>query len=261
MAFYPDPSETPVVCVLFENQRKESPMEHGHLSRGADQFHWVFAEALLNACGKDGTLCRRQRLLTPCRLGLALTATCASQRGETSADFPCGFNALFGPPVTYKAFYTPVAKPPCADFARLRTARLISAMTLQGLGCKKGRACAALRRIVLQDGSSFALHDGWREVLPGRGKGVKPAAVALQPPLARLGEAPTTGGWPPAPPRAHAFGPAPPSLRASVLLADRGSVELHSLRRVPDEGGFWLIRAKAGLPPQGLAAFREDGPR
>jgi hypothetical protein len=60
---------------------------------------------------------------------------------------------------------------------------------------------------------------------------------------------------------AQAFWPEATSLRASVLLADRGSVDLHSLRRVHAEGGFVLIRAQAGLTPQVLEAFREDGKR
>jgi len=62
----------------------------------ADKFQWVFSESLLNACGKDVKFCRRMRTITPFRLGLALTATCASQRVETVADLHCGFNALFG---------------------------------------------------------------------------------------------------------------------------------------------------------------------
>jgi hypothetical protein len=33
------------------------------------------------------------------------------------------------------------------------------------------------------------------------------------------------------------------------------------MRRVQDEGGFLLIRAKAGMHPQVVAAFREDGTR
>jgi hypothetical protein len=86
-------------------------MDHGQLSMVADKFQWVFSEALLNACGKDVKFCRRQRVITPFRLGLALTATCASQRVETIADFHCGFNALFGTTLTYKAFYNQLAKP------------------------------------------------------------------------------------------------------------------------------------------------------
>src|SRR5207248_4188817 len=143
--------------------RKESPMDHGQLTMVADKFQWVFSEPLLNACGKDVKFCRRQRVITPFRLGLALTATCASQRVETIADFHCGFNALFGTTVTYKAFYNQVAKPRFADFARTMTERLMSEMTLKVLGFAKGHAFAASRHIVIQDRSSFAIHHCLRE--------------------------------------------------------------------------------------------------
>jgi hypothetical protein len=86
-------------------------MDHGQLSMVADKFQWVFSESLLNACGKDAKFCRRERIITPFRLGLALTATCASQRVETLADFHRGFNALWGTSITYKAFYNQVATP------------------------------------------------------------------------------------------------------------------------------------------------------
>ena len=236
-------------------------MDHGQLSMVADKFQWVFSEALLNACGKDVKFCRRQRIITPFRLGLALTATCASQRVETIADFHCGFNALFGTTITYKAFYNQVAKPHFADFARTMTERLISEMTLKVLGFAKGHAFAAFRHIVMQDGSSFAIHDSLREVFPGRCKAVKPAAVELHTTMDLLCDAPTTVVLTPDTTSEQAFLPEPASLQASLLLADRGYLDLHYLRRVQDEGGFFLIRAKAGMNPQVLEAFREDGKR
>src|SRR5437899_4424369 len=236
-------------------------MDHGQLSMVADKFQWVFSEPLLNACGKDVKFCRRQRVITPFRLGLALTATCASQRVETIADFHCGFNALFGTTVTYKAFYNQVAKPHFADFARTMTERLISEMTLKVLGFAKGHAFAALRRIVIQDGSSFAIHDGLREVFPGRFKVVKPAAVELHTTMDLLCDAPTTVVLTPDTTSEQAFLPESASLRASVLLADRGYLDLHYMRRVQDAGGFFLIRAKAGMNPQVLDACRDDGQR
>src|SRR5213079_1992855 len=144
--------------------RKESPMDHGQLSMVADKFQWVFSETLLNACGKEARFCRRQRIITPFRLGLALTATCASQRVETLADFHRGFNALFHPTMTYKAFYNQVAKPHGAACIRTMPSRLLGAMTLKVLGFAKGRAFAEFRHIIMQEGSSFALHDALREV-------------------------------------------------------------------------------------------------
>jgi hypothetical protein len=236
-------------------------MDHGQLSMVADKFQWVFSEVLLNACGKEVKFCRRQRVITPFRLGLALTATCASQHVETIADFHCGFNALFGTTITYKAFYNQVAKPHFADFARTMTERLISEMTLKVLGFAKGQAFAAFRHIVIQDGSSFAIHDGLREVFPGRFKVVKPAAVELHTTMDLLCDAPTTVVLTPDTTSEQAFLPEPASLRASLLLADRGYVDLHYLCRVQDEGGFFLIRAKAGMNPHVVEAFREDGKR
>ena len=236
-------------------------MDHGQLSMVADKFQWVFSESLLNACGKDTKFCRRQRTITPFRLGLALTATCASQRVETLADFHRGFNALFDTTITYKAFYNQLAKPHFADFARTMTSRLIGDMTLKVLGFAQGRPFGEFRRIILQDGSSFAIHDGLREVFPGRFKTVKPAAVELHTTMDLLCDAPTTVVLTPDTTNEQTFLPEPATLTGSLLLADRGYIDLHYLRRVQDKGGFWLIRAKAGMNPQILEAFREDGKR
>jgi Transposase DDE domain len=236
-------------------------MDHGQLSMVADKCQWVFSEPLLNACGKDVKFCRRQRIITPFRLGLALTATCASQRVETIADFHCGFNALFGTTVTYKAFYNHVAKPHFADFARTMTERLISDMTLKVFGFEKRHAFAEFRHIVIQDGSSFAIHDGLREVFPGRFKVVKPAAVELHTTMDLLCDAPTTVVLTPDTTNEQAFLPEPASLQNCLLLADRGYLDLHYMHRVVQQGGFFLIRAKAGMNPQVIEAFREDGKR
>src|SRR2546421_11495861 len=234
-------------------------MDPGQLSMVADKFQWVFSETLLNACGKEARFCRRQRIITPFRLGLALTATCASHRVETLADFHRGFNALFDTTISYKAFYNQLAKPHFAEFARTMTERLISDMTLKVLGFDKGHAFTEFRHIILQDASSFAIHDGLREVFPGRFTAVKPAAVELHTTMDLLCDAPTTVVLTPDTTNEQAFLPEPASLRASLLLADRGYIDLHYMRRVQDEGGFFIIRAKAGMNPQVVEAFREDG--
>src|SRR3989475_925653 len=249
------------LCVWLWIPRKESQMDHGQLSMVADKFQWVFSESLLNACGKDAKFCRRERIITPFRLGLALTATCASQRVETLADFHRGFNALFDTTTTYKAFYNQVAKPHFADFARTMTSRLIGDMTLKVLGFPKGRVFAEFHHIVIQDGSSFAIHDGLREVFPGRFKAVKPAAVELHTTMDLLCDTPTVVVLTPDTTSEQTFLPEPAALRASLLLADRGYLDLHYMRRVQDAGGFFLIRAKAGMNPQVVEAFREDGTR
>jgi hypothetical protein len=250
-----------LLCVLLWMQRKESQRDHGQRSMVADTFPWVFSEALRNACGQEGQLCRRQRTITPLRCGLALTATCARHRVATLADVHRGFQAWFDTPMTDKAFSNQVAKPHVAACMRTTASRLLGALTLKGLGCAQGRVLAELPHIVIQDGSACAIHAGLRDVFPGRFKVLQPAAVELPTPMALLGAAPTTVVLPPDTTTAQAFVSEPASLRARVLLADRGSLDLPSMRRVQEAGGFVLIRAKAGMPPQVVEALREDGTR
>jgi hypothetical protein len=118
----------------------------------------VFAESLLHACGKEIKVCRRQRTMTPFRLGLALTATCASHRVATWADFHRGFHALLDTTTPYKAFENQVAKPHCAAFMRTTASRLLGELTLKVLRVRQGTICAEFHLHRDQDGSSFAIH-------------------------------------------------------------------------------------------------------
>ena len=98
-------------------------------------------------------------------------------------------------------------------------ARLIRDMTLKVFRFEKGHAFGEFRHIILQDGSSFAIHNGLREVFPGRFKTVKPAAVELHTTMDLLCDAPTTVVLTPDTASEQAFFPEPAALRGSALLA------------------------------------------
>src|SRR5437867_11023349 len=115
-------------------------MDPGQLSMVADKFQWVFSETLLNACGKEARFCRRQRIITPFRLGLALTATCASHRVKTLADFHRGFNAQFDTTITYNAFHNQLSKPHFPAYLSTPPSRLIRQLNLKSPGLAQGRA-------------------------------------------------------------------------------------------------------------------------
>ena len=61
-------------------------------------------------------------------------------------------------------------------------------LVIRVLGVASGGAFSEFRRIVIQDGSSFAIKDALKEVFPGRFKKVKPAAVELHATLDLLDE-------------------------------------------------------------------------
>jgi hypothetical protein len=55
--------------------------------------------------------------------------------------------------------------------------------------------------------------------------------------------------------------PEPATLPGALLLAERGYIDVGYWRRVAQARGFCIIRAKAGMHPQVVEAFREDGKR
>jgi hypothetical protein len=55
--------------------------------------------------------------------------------------------------------------------------------------------------------------------------------------------------------------PEPQSLKGALFLADRGYLNLTYLRDVDRHGGFFVVRAKEGLNPRVIDAYREDGKR
>jgi hypothetical protein len=120
-------------------------------------------------------------------------------------------------------------------------------LTLKVLGFPKGHALSEFNRIIMQDGSSFALHNALAQVFPGRFNAVKPAAVELQCTMDVLRDAPITIVLTPDTDSEQAYLPEPQSLKGALFLADRGYLNLTYLRDVDRHGGFFVVRAKEGF--------------
>ena len=98
-------------------------------------------------------------------------------------------------------------------------------LTWKVLGFEAGQAFSAFNRLVIQDGSSFALHNALADIFPGRFNTVKPAAVALHCTMDLLQDAPITIVLSPDTDSEHAYLPEPESLRGDMFLADRGYLD------------------------------------
>jgi len=227
----------------------------------AHKFQSVFDASTLDDRGDQLEFCRRQRLITPFRFGLSVVASMASQQVHSIADLQRDFNALWDLEVSYKAFYNQVAKPSCAEFLRTSLCDLMGKLTLKVLGFPQGPALSAFKRIIIQDGSSFALHDALAQVFPGRCNAVKPAAVALHCTMDVRCDAPLTIVLTPDTDSEQDYLPEPQSLQGALFLADRGYLNLTYLRDVDRHGGFFVVRAKEGLHPRVIDAYRADGTR
>jgi hypothetical protein len=236
-------------------------MDRQQLTMMANKFQSVFDASVLNARGSQLEFCRRQRQITPFRFGLSVVASMASQEVQSLADLQRHFNALWDAEVSDKAFYNQLTKASCASFLLTSLRDIMGKLTMRVLGFEAGHAFSEFKRMVMQDGSSFALHDALAQVFPGRFNAVKPAAVELHCTMDLLQDAPLTIVLSPDTDSEHAYRPTPASLQGALFLADRGYLDLTSLRDVDRHGGFFLVRGKAGLNPRVIDAFREDGKR
>ena len=236
-------------------------MDPQHFTTLAHKFQSVLDEEVLNERGKDLGLVKRERLITPFRLGLSVVASMATQQVRTIADLHRQFNELWKLDTDYNAFYKQLLKPIAPEFFLNSLSHIMSHLTMKVLGFEAGAAFSEFHRLILQDGSSFALHQALAEVFPGRFNAVSPAAVELHCTLDLLQDAPITITLSPDTDSEHDYRPEPKSLRGDLLLADRGYLDLTYWRDIDRHGGFFIMRSKAGLNPRVIDAYREDGQR
>ena len=129
------------------------------------------------------------------------------------------------------------------------------------LGVASGGAFSEFRRIVIQDGSSFAIKDALKEVFPGRFKKVKPAAVELHATLDLLDESLSKVTLTADTASERAALPKASSLGGCLLMADRGYFDRDYLLELTEVGASFVIRAQKGLNPKVLEAFDAQGRR
>jgi hypothetical protein len=236
-------------------------MDPQQLTIMANKFQSVLDASRLNERGYQLKFCERQRQITPFRFGLSVIASMAAQEAQSIADLHRQFNDLWDIEVSYKAFYNQFAKASCASFLLDSLSDSMGKLTRKVLGFQPGQAFSEFNRIVIQDGSSFAIHDALCQVFPGRFNTVKPAAVELHCTMDLLCDTPLTIVLSPDTDSEHDYLPQPQSLEGDVFLADRGYLDLTYLRDVDRHGGFFIVRAKDGLNPRVIDAVREDGKR
>jgi hypothetical protein len=236
-------------------------MDPQQVTTTAHKFQAVLDADVLNERGKALGFAKRERRITPFRLGLSVTASMATQQVRTIADLHRQFNELWELDTDYNAFYKQLLKSTAPEFFLESLSDIMSQLTMKVLGFEAGEAFSEFNRLILQDGSSFALHQALAHVLPGRFTAVSPAAVELHCTMDLLQDAPLIIALSPDTDSEHDYRPEPESLRGDLLLADRGYLDLTYLRDIDRHGGFFIMRSKAGLNPRVIDAYREDGQR
>lgn len=213
----------------------------------AGEFKEMLSAEALDGMGREAGLCRRRREIAPSRLATSLLAGFACGRVETVADLLRQFNALHRRTVSYKAFHKQLAKPEFAAFARALFDLVVGQWAVRTLRPAEG--LAGFERVVIQDGSSFAVKDALRGRFPGRFKKVSPAAVELHATMELLEGAVSRAALTADTGAERPHLPAADSLGDALLLADRGYFDVDYLAAVDRAGGHFAVRATAAINP------------
>jgi hypothetical protein len=136
---------------------------------------------------------------------------------------------------------------------------VLSTLVVEVLKPARAGLLSEFRRVLIQDGSSFAVKDALRRDYPGRFTTVSPAAVELHVTWNLCRESIEQVMLTPDTFTERAELPPAESLRGDLLLADRGYFDREYLRAVAAHGGRFLVRAQKGINP--VIESVNSGPR
>lgn len=225
-------------------------MNRPHFTRYAAALKSVLGFQHLVCRARETGHCRRLRDVTPQRLVCALIEALGGHRVRTIADILRTFNAQTGLATRYKAFYNRLAQPEFPRFVQQVYLDLLRRLSQNILRAADRDHLGQFTDVVVQDGSSFAVHDALAETFGGRFTTIRPAAVELHTCFSVFGDRVLHTAVASDKEAERDFLPSAGELTGKLLLADRGYPSLEYFERVQAAGGYFLMRAKSGLNPR-----------
>jgi hypothetical protein len=232
-----------------------------HVSSLVNRFKRLLSAERINALGQEVRFCRRERIITPFRLALSLISAMATMRVQSLADVLRCFNALHGTNVAYKPFHNQLAKWRFGDFMRELVNLMLEQWVVRVLDVRPGEAFAEFHRILIQDGSSFAVKNALAQHYPGRFKSRGPAAVELHVTMDLLNDSVSRVALTPDTFPERPELPEAPTLRGCLLLADRGYFDVGYLKSLKKAEAAFVVRGYTNLNPRVVNAFDSRGQR
>jgi hypothetical protein len=225
------------------------------------RFKKALAAEVIEGLAEASGFTERPRDVTPAPLVTALLCALGALKVETIADVHRTYKAVASNKVQYKPFHNQLAKEAFPEFMRRVLCHVVTTIATRVLRAVPASVLERFDDIILQDGSSFAVHDALADVYPGRFTKVSPAAVELHVTMSVLEDRPVGVSLAPDSVSERKFLPAPASLRRKLILADRGYEDIDYCAAVDREGGSFIIRFKANANPTILRARDATGIR
>jgi len=213
------------------------------------QLIQIFKGDKLNSMARKCKFMQRERKVEPFKLMLSIISALGSGKVETLADLQRSYNFLAEENVAYKPFHNQLSKTTFANFMRLAAEYVLERLIQKSLSAPLKGTFSEFDRLLLQDGSSFAVKDELASVYPGRFHKISPAAVELHVTYDLLNEkletvniTEDTAGE-----RAHL--PKPSELAGALLLADAGYFSRDYLASLIKETARFIIKADCKINP------------
>ena len=225
-------------------------MNQMHATRFADALRATLGWDTLTALARRTGFCQRLRDITPQPLVCALVEALGAHPVRSVADILRGFNSLSGLSTRYKPFHNRLAKRQFPVFLREVFLLVVVRLSRNVLRLSLRNKLKSFDDVLIQDGTSFAVHDALKETFGGRFTKIRPAAVELHTLMSLRHDQVCQVALAPDKQGERDFLPAPEELRGKLLLADRGYQDLHYWEQVQAAGGYFLMRAKCDLNPR-----------
>lgn len=206
-------------------------------------------EDALNEMGRAAGFMVRARTATAYRVALSLICALAASKVETIADLHRAFVRLTGTDIAYKPFHDRLNRDAFAEFMRGVAGRFLAQLVARALEAVPDGVLEPFDDVLIQDGSSHAVHDALAEEFPGRFTKVSPAAIELHATMSLLNDQPVDISLAPDVVGEREFLPEPADLASKLLLADRGYQDIAYADAVRQAGGSFIIRCKNNLNP------------
>ncbi|MGL5661800.1 MAG: IS4 family transposase, partial [Aeromonas sp.] len=224
-----------------------------------DYLNQLLAPAELERIARLCKFCLRLRAITPSMLVTSLLHALGGGKVDAIASLHQHFNGLqlaTAHQVSYKPFHNQLRKPAFAHFMEALVERAIALRIGPQV---RDVAQGAFKQVLLQDGTSFAVHKSLATVFPGRFKAISPAAIECHMTMSLLEQKPVCMQLSADTASERQFLPDAKSLTGSLLLADAGYIDRAYFAEVNKADGFYLVRGSKSLNPEILSAWREDG--
>ena len=234
-------------------------MNNKYLSIISKRLKTIFSEETINELGKTVRFSRRNRAITPYRLALAFMEALASSKVESIADLQRGFNALFGVNVQYKPFHNQLAKANFSEFMRHLFVTLLEQLANRALSFDSDSPFSRFKHIILQDGTSFAVHPALQDTYPGRFRTISPAAVELHVSMDLLCESVEQVVLTPDCEAEAQFLPDPTTLSNCLVMGDRGYFKKDYFAQLIENQAFFIMKGKSNITPLVTRVITADG--